>query len=613
MDAAPAAFPTLTEDQIGRLREAGRERDVDCGEILFREGDPGYDFFVVLRGEVMVYEDLECRRPLAARPVRAGQILGEMGLLLGESVYATARVDAAGRVLQVPRERFRELMGSDTGLAEVVLRAFAARRGLVAEGASGLTLVGARTDPDAVRLAEFARRNYLPVRWLEPDDDEAREALARAEASGSEPPVVVWGTETVLERPTNLQLARAVGIGDDPPEAETFDLLVIGAGPAGLGAAVYGASEGLATLVLDEVGPGGQAGASSRIENYLGFPAGLSGTELATRATVQARKFGACFATPRRALALRHAEGAPPGAADRQAADHPASGEDGSEPGAPPVHGGETAPEDGAPGEPAPRQRPYAVEIDHGPPLRARAVVIATGAHYRRLPLDGLRRYEGAGVYYAATEMEAQACAGATAVVVGGGNSAGQAAMFLSERAARVLLLLRGGDLGKSMSRYLADRVEASDAVEVRLHTEATALGGGDALEWVELTGEDGEAERVETPSLFVFIGADPCTDWLSAEASGDGPPEPDGPLGLALDRHGFIRTGADIPPEALRAALWGRRRPGPFETSLPGVFAVGDVRSGSTKRVAGAVGEGAVTVKAVHGWLAAQREAPED
>ncbi len=572
MDSAP--FPTLTPDQLDRVRAAGRERSVEAGDILFREGDDAYDFHVVLDGAVNVYTDLECERPLTDEPVGPGQFLGEVGLLMGEAVYATARVERDGAVLEVPAERFRQLVEADTDLAETILGAFTARRGLVSDSASGLQMIGSRTDPDAVRIAEFSRRNYLPFRWLdlEGDSEEAARVLAEhgRTVDGLDGPVVLWGSETALDNPTLLELARTVGIGREPAPDAQADLVIVGAGPAGLAAAVYGASEGLDTVVLDEMGAGGQAGASSWIENYLGFPAGLSGTELATRATLQARKFGARFVMPHRAVALRR---------DRSGAST-----------------------DGA--------NAYCVELDDGVAIRARSVVLATGAHYRRLPVPDLHQYEGAGVYYAATEMEARGCADATVIVVGGGNSAGQAAMFLSTRAARVLLLIRGDDLGKSMSSYLADRVQASDDVELRTHTEVRALegedaGGHGALAAVTVENTQSvETETVETPALFVFIGADPCTAWLR-------PGQDDGALGLALDRHGFVQTGADVAD--LDGRVWtDGQRPTTFETSLPGVFAVGDVRAGSTKRVAGAVGEGAVTVKAVHGRLATV-DTPQD
>ena len=560
------AFPVLTPDQIGRVREAGRERAVAPGDLLFREGDDAYCFYVVLSGSVSVYQDLECAAPLTDQPVGPGQFLGEVGLLLGEAVYATARVEEAGSVLEVEPDRFRQLVGGDTDLAETVLAAFTARRGIVSDSGAGLQMVGSRADPDAVRIAEFARRNYLPFRWLdlEGEADQAAQILRAhgrtVESIEETGPVVFWGSETALDNPSLIEIARAVGIGREPEQDTVADLLIVGAGPAGLAAAVYGASEGLDTVLLDEIGAGGQASWSSRIENYLGFPAGLSGTELATRATLQARKFGARFVTPHRAVALR---------------------QDG----------------DG-----------YSVELSEGPALRGRAVVLATGAHYRRLPVADLRQYEGAGVYYAATEMEARGCGDATAVVVGGGNSAGQAAMFLSERAARVLLLIRGDDLGKSMSSYLSERVEASDRIEIRRHSEVRGLEGDGpeghralAAVTVEET-ESGACGRVETTALFVFIGAQPCTAWLCA--NGD-------TLGVQTDRHGFICTGSDV-TEA-DASVWpDGQRPTTFETSLPGVFAVGDVRAGSTKRVAGAVGEGAVTVKAVHSRLATV-DTPQD
>ena len=538
------AFPVLSDAHLDRLRALGTERDVAAGEVLFHEGDRGYDFFVVLDGRVAVYADGEGRYPLA-ESIRAGQFIGEMGLLLGWSIYATARVEEAGRVLQVPAARFRDLLNTRGDFAAVVLPALVARREMTREGGGGLTLIGSRTDPAALRLAEFGRRNYLPLHWLdlETEADEAARLLERYGYGGVHPssggPFVLWGSSTLLADPSTLDVARVVGIDTEPPGADLVDLLVVGAGPAGLAAAVYGASEGLRTVVVDGIGVGGQAGSSSRIENYLGFPAGLSGTELATRAILQARKFGATFVTPRCVSGLRH---------------------DGSV---------------------------YVAALDDGPAVRARAVVVATGARYRRLPLENLSAFEGAGVYYAATETEARVCGGATVLVVGGGNSAGQAALFLAERSDRVLLLLRGGDLRKGMSSYLADRVEAADAVEVRLETEVRALHGGAALTHVDLEHTPtGACETVGTPALFVFIGADPETGWLSD---------------VALDAKGFVLTGPDVPWEALDPDPWGDARPSAYETNWPGLYAVGDVRSGSTKRVAGAVGEGSVVVKAVH------------
>ncbi|HEX8299088.1 MAG TPA: FAD-dependent oxidoreductase, partial [Rubricoccaceae bacterium] len=532
--AASDAFPTLTPAQTERLRAVGAEEAVQAGDVLFREGDAGFDYFVVLDGEVQVYYDTACTRPILPAPAQAGQFLGDAGLLLGEVGFATARVEADGRVLRVAADTLRALLAADTDLASTVLTAFGARRALTSAGTAGLTLVGSRSDPDAVRLGEFVRRNYLPARWLdfETTPDEAAKTLAAhgLTAESLQGPVVFWGSQTTLHNPSNLDLARAVGIGAEPTADERFDLVVVGAGPAGLAAAVYGASEGLSTVVVDEIGTGGQAGASSRIENYLGFPTGISGTNLAIRATVQARKFGARFVTPHQAAAL-HRDG------------------------------------DG-----------FAVELADGVRVRGRAVVVATGARYRRLAVPDIERFEGAGVYYAATEMEARACDAATAIVVGGGNSAGQAAMFLSERFAHVRLLLRGGDLGKSMSHYLTARIEAAPRIEVNRYTEVRAVEGDgrpdghEALAAVTLADtRAGTTERVVTPALFVFVGADPCTEWLRSTT---------GSLALSTDAHGFVCTGTGVPDDALDATRWGTHRPDGFETSEPGVFAVGDVRS---------------------------------
>ena len=555
-DAPPmpeAAFPTLTRAQLGRVRPLGKERVVAAGEGLFTEGEESYDFIVILEGSAAVYEDRAGERQIA-RDVGVNNFLGEMGLLLGETVYATAKMKEAGCILSLTPEALRELLGRDAELSNLILSAFAARRGIVSEGGSGLTIVGSRKDRDAVRLATFASRNYLPMRWLDLEDD-VREAeafltqIGRTKASLEETgAIAVWGSETVLDNPSNFELARVIGFGSELASDEVVDLAIVGAGPGGLAAAVYGASEGLSTVVLDEVGAGGQAGSSSRIENYLGFPAGVSGTELASRAIVQARKFGAAFGMPHEAVSLGRNEDS------------------------------------------------YLLTLKDGGKVGARTVVIATGVYYRRLPLARLRDFEGVGVYYAATEMEARNCFSNTVAVVGGGNSAGQAAMFLSERAARVVLLIRGDDLRKSMSSYLADRVEASPRIDVMLHSEVRELHGEGGLEQVTIEHTDtGERETLQCPALFLFIGAVPRTEWVRSDC---------GDLTVATDAKGFIKTGLAVGDAERDASLWRGLTPSTFETSLPGVFAVGDVRSGSTKRVAGAVGEGSVAVKAVHDRL---------
>lgn len=546
------AFPKLTDAQLNRVRPLGTARDVKAGDVLFSEGQVRYDWIVVLEGVARIFEDAATSRQIAL-DFEPRHFLGEMGLLLGETVYATAVMVTDGRILSLSPDSLRDLLGRDPELSSLILGTFAARRGIVAEGGSGLTIIGSRTDKNARRLATFASRNYLPSRWLDTESN-AEEVTTFLEQAGRSVgdlkkvgAFAVWGSETILENPSNLDLARCVGLGIEPTPDRTVDLAVVGAGPGGLAAAVYGASEGLKTVVLDAVGVGGQAGTSARIENYLGFPAGLSGSDLASRAVVQARKFGAEFVMPREVARLqRGAEG-------------------------------------------------YKLELSDGASVSARAVIIASGADYRKLPLERLPDFEGAGVYYAATETEARGCVGATVAVVGGGNSAGQAAMFLSERTARVNLIIRGDDLRKSMSSYLVERVESTPNIDVLKSTVVEALHGDETLEAITVESADtGEQKRFACPSLFLFIGAAPRTEWLAADAAG---------LSLALDDKGFIKTGLSL-AGTLDADLWGDRQPSTFETSLPAVFAVGDVRSGSIKRVAGAVGEGSVAVGAVHDRL---------
>jgi thioredoxin reductase (NADPH) len=441
--------------------------------------------------------------------------------------------------LQVPVERLLRIVSQDAALGDLVLRAYLLRRELLTGLGAGLKIVGSRFVPDTRRLRDFAARNRLPHRWIDPEQDPAAEKLLqRLGVAPEETPVVIWG-DRVLRNPGNAELAEAVGLREVAAPVATCDLVVAGAGPAGLAAAVYGASEGLATVVLDSVATGGQAGTSSKIENYLGFPSGISGGELAERAAIQARKFGARIAVGAEASGLERRDGG------------------------------------------------YAVALADGTTIEARTVAIATGARYRKLPVERLEHFEGAGVYYAATFMEAQLCAGDAVAIVGGGNSAGQAAVFLVEHARHVYLLLRHGKLGRDMSRYLADRIERTPGVEVLLETEVRELAGDDALEAIVIEhSPSGERRRLDVRELFVFIGASPCTGWL-----GDA---------VALDERGYVLTG----PDAARAD--GREGDPPLllETSLPGVLAVGDVRSGSTKRVASAVGEGSMAVRLIHEYL---------
>jgi thioredoxin reductase (NADPH) len=530
------AFPRLSSEKISRLAARGERRATQAGEVLFREGDEHYDFFVVLEGKVAIVHgqgDSDQQLIAVHGPRR---FLGELSLLTGQAAFYTAVVGDRGEVLVVSVDRLRRLVSHDATLGDLILRAYLIRRELLIGIGAGFRIVGSRYSPDTRRLREFATRNRLPHRWIDLEQDAAAEALTRELGIGpEETPVVIWAGREVLRNPSNVELARRIGLPAPRPLSGVRDLVVVGAGPAGLATAVYAASEGLTTVTLDAVATGGQAGTSSRIENYLGFPSGISGAELAERATFQAEKFGAQMSVPAQATALE------------------------------------------------PRDGHYAITIADGPTVSGRTVVVATGARYCRLPVPGLERFEGTSVFYAATLIEAQMCRDDPIAVVGGGNSAGQATLFLARHAGRVRLLIRGDDLGKSMSRYLADRIARNPAVEVMLHTEVREARGGDSLEALVVEDTDtGERRIVPARALFVFIGAEPHTNWLGDD--------------VALDQRGFVLTGAQASDD---------RPPRLLETSLPGVLAVGDVRSGSIKRVASAVGEGAMAVRFVHEYLA--------
>jgi thioredoxin reductase (NADPH) len=538
--------PTLREDQIEILRRYGQTRKTEVGEVLFRAGDTSNDFIVVLEGEVEVVDDFAGE----ARTIGvfiAGRFLGELNMLTGQAMYLTAVVREGGEVLAIPRERLKEVVTEEPNLSDVILKAFLARRSYMMRTGLGLRIIGSRRSVDAARLREFAARNRVPHVWIELEQDPTAEALLeRFGAKPSEAPVTVWQGEDVLKKPTKAEFARATGLEVDAPLERTYDLVVVGAGPAGLGASVYGASEGLSTLALESIALGGQAGTSSRIENYPGFPAGLSGFELASRVLVQADKFGARTAVPREAVGLRREDG----------------------------H--------------------FRIELSEGGEVAARSVIAASGARYRRLEVPSLGRFEGVSVHYAATEAEARLCEGEEVAVVGGGNSAGQAALFLAGRTRRVYLLTRGDDLSKSMSRYLVDRVAQAENVELLATTEVRELMGEDLLEGTVVQDNRSGARRtLGAQALFVFIGADANTGWLRGAVD--------------LDERGFVLTGTELNGSALKEDSWRERSREPFllETSLPGVFAAGDVRSGSIKRCASAVGEGSMAVKLIHQYLA--------
>jgi len=538
--------PKLREDQIEVLSRYGQTRATEVGEVLFRAGDTQNDFIVVLEGEVEVIDDFggEAR---TMGILRVGRFVGDLTMLTGQAVGASAVMREGGKVLAIPRERLKEVVTEEPNLSDIILKSFIARRSWGMRGGFGLRIIGSRSSEDARRLREFAARNRLLHVWIELQENPTAEALLeRFGAKPSETPVVIWLGKAVLKNPTNAELARTIGLKVDAPRERTFDLVVVGTGPAGLGASVYGASEGLSTLALESVALGGQAGTSSRIENYLGFPAGLSGFELVSRALIQADKFGARTAVPQEAIGLRREDG----------------------------H--------------------YRIELSEGGEVAAHSVIAATGARYRRLAVPQLERFEGVSVHYAATEVEAQSCGGEEVAVVGGGNSAGQAALFLAGRTRRVYLLIRGSDLGKSMSSYLLERVMDSENVELLTSTEVGELVGEDHLDGMVVEDNRSGARRtLGARALFVFVGAEANTGWLEGT--------------VGLDHSGFILTGGALDRSALEGDVWAGlgREPYPLETNLPGVFAAGDVRSGSIKRVSSAVGEGSMAVKLVHQHLA--------
>jgi thioredoxin reductase (NADPH) len=537
------AFPTFDDAEIATLEALGTRRSVTAGEYLFREGDASYDFFVIVSGAVEIVARIDGADRIIVRH-GSHRFLGELNLLTGQRAFLSARVVEPGEVIVVPVAALRQVIATKPSLGDTILAAFLARRsGLLTDAAPSLRVVGSRFSPDSLRLREFLARNRIPHEWMDADRDATVDRLLREfEVVPAELPVVI-ASGSVLRRATPGGLAAYLGLTIDSIPERCFDLVVVGAGPTGLAAAVYGASEGLRTLVVEKVGVGGQAGASSRIENYLGFPTGISGGDLTQRAVVQAEKFGARLTSPCAATALRE-------------------------------EGGHLV-----------------VQLVDGTDVAGRAVIVASGARYRRLDVARLQDFEGKGVYYAATEMEARLCAGSSVVVVGGGNSAGQAALFLAEAGSPVTVVIRGHDLNKSMSRYLIDRIEADTRIEVRTNTQITGLHGDQTLMSVRVTGGDGD-DVLRCVALFSFIGAEPAAGWLSGCA--------------ALDERGFVLTDRSLDEERLdgRWEALGRR-PLPFETSYPGLFAAGDVRAGSTKRVAAAVGEGSASVRSIHEYLA--------
>jgi thioredoxin reductase (NADPH) len=534
-------FPVLTPAQINRIEAHGHIRAIQSGELLVEQGDINIPFFVVITGE------LEIVRPFGAQETLVtvhgpGQFTGEVNTLSGRRSIFRARVTKTSKVIELNHQQMLGLIQTDGELSDILMRAFILRRvELIAAGVGDIVLIGSTYSADTLRIKEFLMRNGHPNSYIDLErDPDVQNLLDSFQISANEIPVLICRGQLVLRNPSNQQIADCLGFNESIDQTQVRDLVVIGAGPSGLAAAVYGASEGLDVLVLETSFPGGQAGSSSRIENYLGFPTGISGQELAARAYNQAQKFGAAM------LIIK---------GTRLVCDH----------------------------------KPYEVVVEKGPPVSTRTIVIATGAEYRKPQCKNLSRFEGAGIYYSATRMEAQLCSGEEVIVVGGGNAAGQAAIFLAQSTKRVHMLVRSNGLEDNMSRYLIRRIEDTPAIVVHSHTEIAKLEGGDHLEsvrWQNNQTKHNEEHKIR--HVFLMTGAAPNTRWLDSC--------------VVLDDKGFIKTGTDLLPENLSTARWPLARP-PYllETSLPGVFAVGDVRSGSIKRVASAVGEGSIAISFIH------------
>lgn len=533
------AQATLTDSQIEELRCFGKEHEVSKDNFLFRAGDEVSAFHVILEGKVNIFDPYD--EGGINEVVGSAAIIGELGQLTGQKSLFSCQVKESGRVLSVSRDGLMEAIATVPDIADNIITSFRARRDvLIATSPGVMVVIGEEKSADMQRIRQFATRSRIPYSCEVPSSETAKRYIKERDLKVN-PVSVIVRDETTYENPTNLELARAFGADLELPESRQVDLAIVGAGPGGLAASVYAASEGLETVIIDDTAVGGQAGTSSLIENYMGFPIGISGDHLAYRGQVQAIKFGAQFAMPYRATALEKEK-------------------------------------DG-----------YKVILGDDGSINTRAVVLACGVQYRKLPLDGLEKFEGCGIYYAATKLEARFCKDADVYIVGGGNSAGQAAMFMSRYAKHIYLLVRSGGLADSMSKYLSQRLEADEKVSILTHTEVKELYGEDTLEAIKIENNNtGESNRRKLGALFLMIGAAPFTDWLTEI--------------IELNEKGFVLTGLDVSSDKSN-----------FETSCPGVFAVGDVRAGSVKRVASAVGEGSVVVSDVHKFLAQAQKNSKD
>ena len=548
LNAATEIYPLLTGAQIARMRPFAKQRNVEVGEVLYSPGDVAVPFFVLISACMeIVQPDGQSERPIAV--MLPQMFTGEAGMIGGQRCVALGRVIRPGQVLEISMDKLRCLVTRDAQLGEILLRAFMLRRlMLIARQLGNVVIIGSRHSANTMRLREFLGRNGHPNTYVDLDTDAASQSmLDRLAVNAEDIPIAICNGKAILRNPSTLELADCLGLNDDVQRSLLRDLIIVGAGPAGLAAAVYAASEGVNLLLIESHAPGGQAGASSRIENYLGFPTGVSGEELASRAVAQAQKFGAKMAVAHSIVELRC------------------------------------------------NRRPYELLMEDGSTLFAKTIVIATGACYKKPAVARLEQFEGRGIHYGATHIEAQLCLDEDVVVVGGGNSAGQAAVFLSQSARKVYMLVRSADLSQSMSRYLIQRIDGNPCIELLCETELAGVGGEGSLEEVLwINSRTNQRSSMPIRHVFIMTGASPNTAWLRGR--------------VALDEGGFILTGRDLPLSLSRNAgpAWPLPRPPQlFESSLPGVFAVGDVRAGSMKRVASAVGEGAISVSFVHRALA--------
>jgi len=538
----PTAFPKLDDAQIKTMSQWAKLKVIPAGSRLYYEGEVNFSFFIVKSGIVKVMENSRGLKEVIAVH-EAGSFTGEIAMLTGRPAIVTAYAETDCEVYEISAEDLRRILNEMPRLSEILLRAFIARREMIEEsGFASVQVIGSRFSQETHRIREFLAKNKIPYRWIDLErDPQVDQLLAQFKITAEETPVVICiNSNRVVKNPSNTQMAECLGIRK-PLDHTVFDLVIVGAGPAGLAAAVYGASEGLKTLLLDRLGPGGQAGTSSMIENYMGFPTGLSGADLANRALIQAEKFGATLSAPADVVRL--------------------SSENGY----------------------------HMLHLDNGEEISAKCVLISAGVSYRRLAVEGSERFEGAGIYYAATPVEAEECRSSQVLIIGGGNSAGQAAVYLAERASKVFLLIRGDRLEKSMSQYLVRRIEQTANIEIRRETEIKKIHGDRSITGADLfCSKTKEMETVSCMAVFVFVGATPHTQWLSGV--------------IQVDEQGFVKTGTQV----WESGSWTlRRQPYFLETNCPGIFAAGDVRHGSIKRVASAVGEGSMAVQFIHEYLA--------